>query len=82
FRVPEEGGARVVARYGSETDGLVLDGFMMDQDRPILTGRPFMVVAEVGRGRVISFAEDPTFRGQWYGMNLLWLSALLVGPAI
>ena len=72
----------MVARYGSETEGLVLDGFMMDEDRPVLAGRPFMVVRRVGRGKVIAFADDPTFRGQWYGMNLLWLSALLIGPAL
>ncbi len=82
FSVPEGSGAEVVARYGSEPEGLVLDGFMMDEDRPVLTGRPFVAVLPVGTGRVILFAEDPTFRGQWYGMNTLFLNALILGPAM
>lgn len=82
FSVPEGSPARVVARYGSDPEALVLDGFMMDEDRPILTGRPFMTVLPVGRGRVIAFAEDPTFRGQWYGMNTLFLNALILGPTL
>jgi hypothetical protein len=25
-------------------------------------------------------ADDPTYRGQWYGLNLLFLNLLLFGP--
>jgi hypothetical protein len=77
----EEGeGAEVVARYASDPARLVLDGFMLDEDRPVLAGRPFVVVQRIGNGRVIYFAEDPTFRGQWYGLNLLFLNCLVLGP--
>jgi len=80
--VPDTSSAEVVARYGDDPDALVLDGFMMDRDRPILTGRPFVTTYRIGRGRVVLFAEDPTFRGQWYGMNTLFLNALILGPTL
>lgn len=80
YNVPEDSNARVIARYGSDPARLVLDGFALDADRSILAGRPLVIVQPVGKGRVIYFAEDITFRGYWYGMNLLFMNALLFGP--
>ncbi|HSR41757.1 MAG TPA: hypothetical protein VLL48_06290, partial [Longimicrobiales bacterium] len=82
MRLDEGSRARVVARYATDADRILLDGFMMAEDRPVLAGRPFLVVSPVGRGRVIAFAEDPTFRGAWYGMNLLFLNAIIFGPVL
>jgi hypothetical protein len=73
---------QVVARYSGDPDRLVLDGFMLDEDRPVLAGRPFALVAPVGRGRVIYFAEDPTFRGQWAGLNGLFWNAVVLGSLV
>jgi len=73
---------QVVARYASEPDRLVLDGFMLDPDRPVLASRPFAMVAPVGRGRVIYFAEDLTFRGQWAGLNGLFWNAVVLGNVV
>ena len=78
----EDGSAEVVARFSDNTERLMLDGFMLDSDRDRLAGRPFAVVQAVGRGRVIYFASDPTFRGHWYGLNLLFLNSLIFGPAM
>ena len=61
----EEGGAEVVARYEDDPDRLMLDGFMLDADREKLAGKPFVVVSPAGRGRVVYFACDPSFRGYW-----------------
>ena len=80
--VDEEGRAEVVARYEDDPERLMLDGFMLDADREKLAGRPFVVVSPVGRGRVIYFACDPTFRGYWYGLNLLFLNSLIFGPTL
>ncbi len=73
---------QVVARYAREPDRLVLDGFMLDPDRPVLANRPFALVAPVGRGRVIYFAEDLTFRGQWAGLNGLFWNAVVLGNVV
>jgi len=78
----DDGGAEVVARYAPDPGRLLLDGYMADGDRELLAGRPFAVVQPVGRGRVIYFAEDLTFRGAWYGMNLLFVNALILGPVL
>ena len=49
FALPEDTRVRVVARYGRDPATLLLDGFMMEEDRPVLAGRPFMMVSPVGR---------------------------------
>jgi len=33
-----------------------------------------------GQGRIILFADNPNFRGIWYGTNKLFLNALFFGP--
>ncbi|MBI4538351.1 MAG: hypothetical protein HY704_02405 [Gemmatimonadetes bacterium] len=80
--VRDGGAARVVARYTPDAQRLLLEGYMHDSDRPRLAGRPFVVVAPVGRGRVIYFADSTTFRGYWYGLNLLFLNSLIFGPTL
>jgi hypothetical protein len=80
--VRDGGQAEVVARYGSEPARLVLDGYAMDSDKVIVAGRPLVVVQQVGRGKVIYFADSTTFRGNWYGLNLLFLNALIFGPVL
>ena len=80
--VDEEGDARVVARYTPDGGRLLLDGFVPPGDAEKIAGRPFAIVSPVGRGRVILFAEDVTFRGAWYGMNTLFLNALLFGSVM
>lgn len=80
--VAEDGRAQVIARYGSDGRSLLLDGFMAASDKEKLAGRPFVVIQPVGEGRVIYFACDPTFRGYWYGLNLLFLNTLILGPLL
>jgi hypothetical protein len=87
--VREGGDAKVIARYTSNTDRMMLDGHMLDSDQPIVAGLPFVVMQPVGRGRggrftgrVIYFADDPTWRGNWYGLNLLFLNSLILGPTL
>ncbi|MEQ8574336.1 MAG: hypothetical protein RIB63_09750 [Fulvivirga sp.] len=41
-----------------------------------------MIVSGVGRGRVVMFADNPNFRGSWYGTNRLFLNALFLGNHI
>lgn len=79
--VREGGRAQVVARF-ADAGHILLDGYMLDSDKEKLAGRPLAIVERVGRGRVIFFAEEITFRGYWYGLNLLFLNSVLLGPVL
>ena len=41
----------------------------------------FLYEERVGSGRVITFAEDPNFRGYWRGANRLFLNAVVLGAS-
>ena len=41
-----------------------------------------LIVSGLGNGRVILFAENPNFRGSWYGTNRLFLNAVFLGEHI
>ena len=45
-------------------------------------GSAAAVATRVGRGVVIRLADNPNFRGVWYGTNKLFLNALFFGPVI
>lgn len=77
---PEGSDARVLASYADES--VVLDGFATPEARSEVSGRPLVVVNPVGDGRVVYFADDPTFRGHWYGLNLLFVNTLLFGSIL
>ena len=82
LQMVDGGSAKVVARYADSTERLLLDGFMLESDKEKIAGRPFIIVQPAGRGRVIYFADDITFRGYWYGLNLLFLNSLIFGPIL
>ena len=46
------------------------------------SGAPVVQWEEVGRGKVITFAGDPAFRGTWLGTEILLLNAVLLAPSI
>lgn len=69
----------VIVRYGIEKDRLLLDGFMLEEDKTKLAGAPYMVKTRVGKGHVIYFASDPTFRGYWYSLHRLFINSILFG---
>jgi hypothetical protein len=81
LQVREGGRAQVLARYSADAARLVLDGWSINLEKAL--GRPFVVVQRVGRqGKVIYFADSTTFRGNWYGLNLLFLNSLIFGPTL
>ena len=69
----------VILSYGSNKAELLLDGFMLDEDKDKLAGAPYMLRTKVGKGHVVYFASDPTFRGYWYSLHKLFLNALILG---
>ncbi len=62
-------------------DELVMSGIVWEEARPQLARKAFLMRQGLGRGRVIAFAEDPTFRGYVEGTQLLFMNAVLLGPA-
>lgn len=60
---------------------LVMSGIVWEEARPQLASKAFLMHQPLGRGRVIAFAEDPNFRGYAEGTQLLFMNAVLLGPA-
>ena len=47
-----------------------------------LKGAASLIVSSSGSGRVVLFADNPNFRGTWYGTNKLFLNAIFFGANI
>jgi hypothetical protein len=62
-------------------DELVASGYMWEENRRQLAYKPFVVVEKHGRGIVVGFTADPTFRAYLDGLNVLFLNAVFRAPA-
>ncbi|MBL8233115.1 MAG: hypothetical protein JNL98_31745, partial [Bryobacterales bacterium] len=60
---------------------VVASGYMWEENRKQLAYKPLVMVQREGRGQVIAFTADPNFRAFMDGMNILFLNAVLRGPA-
>ena len=58
------------------TEDPVYSGYVSDENRDKLAGTPALIAERSGDGAVILFADNPNFRGYWYGTNKLFLNAL------
>jgi len=77
---PSKNEYATVAKY---TDNPIIDGFISDKNRDeFLKKAASLVVSQLGSGRVIMFADNPNFRGSWYGTNRLFINALFLGDKI
>ena len=56
-------------------------GFAWKEALDRWTGAPLVMVETVGKGKVVTFAADPVFRGTWLGTESLLLNAILLLPA-
>jgi len=77
---PSKNEYSTVVKY---TDQPVIDGFITDTNKDtFLTKSASLIVSPLGSGRVVMFADNPNFRGSWYGTNRLFLNALFLGNHI
>lgn len=77
---PSQNAYSTVAKYSRDP---IIDGFITDENRDTyLKPSASLIVSELGSGRVILFADNPNFRGSWYGTNRLFLNALFLGQHI
>jgi hypothetical protein len=66
----------VVMRYTSKPH---LSGWMPQEQLDKFASTPAAFVIKRGSGRVIHFADSPTFRGYWYGTNKMFMNAIYYG---
>ncbi len=60
-------------------DKPLLSGFLGDERRVEMAGQPAVIASRMGRGSLIRFADNPNFRGFWYGTHRLYFNALFMG---
>jgi hypothetical protein len=56
-------------------------GYASDTNKAALEGSAALIAERQGEGSVILYADDPNFRGIWYGTNKLFLNALFFSKA-
>ena len=77
---PSKNAYATVAQY---TENPHVDGFITPKNLEEFAKKSAsLVVSKLGGGRVILFADNPNFRGSWYGTNRLFLNALFLGNHI
>jgi hypothetical protein len=71
---------RNVGVYASKED-VVASGLVWDDARELLAQKAFLMHQPLGQGHVVAFAEDPNHRGYAEATELLFMNAVLLGPA-
>ncbi|MDY8135161.1 M14 family zinc carboxypeptidase [Aquimarina sp. 2201CG5-10] len=80
FIAPSKNPYSTVAKY---TEDAHIDGYISKNNyKNYLKPSASLIVSKLGGGRVILFADNPNFRGSWYGTNRLFLNALFLGKHI
>jgi hypothetical protein len=65
----------------SGVQDIVASGLVWDDAKTQLANKGFLMHAPLGRGHVIAFAEDPNFRAFTDATELLFINAVILGPA-
>ena len=77
---PSKNEYATVAQYSKNA---LVDGFITKKNtEEFLNHAASLVVSKLGGGRVVMFADNPNFRGSWYGTNKLFLNAIFLGDKI
>ncbi|MCP4723471.1 MAG: hypothetical protein GY863_00470 [bacterium] len=58
-----------------------LSGFIWPETEKYLAGNGWLFQESFGRGKVISFVEDPVFRASYDGLNKVLFNAIILGPS-
>ena len=80
FLAPSKNAYATVAKYSENPH---IDGFISENNlEKFIKPSASLLVSAIGKGRVVLFADNPNFRGAWYGTNKLFLNALFFGEKI
>ena len=60
----------------------MIDGFLSENNKSKIKESVSLVVSKVGKGIAVMFADNPNFRGAWYGTTRLFLNAIFLGDRI
>jgi hypothetical protein len=71
---------RNVGTYAAK-EKLVASGLVWDEARDQLAQKAFLVHQPMGQGHLIAFAEEPNYRAFTEATQLLFINAVLLGPA-
>jgi hypothetical protein len=71
---------RNVGTY-SRADDAIVSGLVWPENKTLLANKAFLMHQPRGQGHVIAFAEEPNFRAFMDGTALLFMNAVLLGPA-
>ncbi|HRV08494.1 MAG TPA: M14 family zinc carboxypeptidase [Acidobacteriota bacterium] len=58
-----------------------LGGFQWDDTEQVLAGKVYAADVPAGRGHVVLFSGDPTFRAYWRGLDRLFWNAVFLTPS-
>jgi len=72
-------GVNAVSYVGA--DQVLASGYMWEEYKKQLAYKPFLIVQREGRGNVIAFTSDPTYRAYLDGLSMLFVNAVFRGPA-
>ena len=67
---------------GKYLDEPHIDGYISKENLKIMKNSASIIVSRKGKGRIILFADNPNFRGAWYGTNKLFMNAVHFGSLI
>ncbi len=62
-------------------DEVKLSGWVWPETEKYLAGNGWLFLERSGRGKVISFVEDPNFRASYDGLNKVFFNAVILGPS-
>ncbi|MPZ16746.1 MAG: peptidase M14 [Luteitalea sp.] len=65
----------------AKRDQLVVSGLMWPESQTLLANKAYLMHQPLGEGHVVGFAEEPNFRAFAEATELLFINAILLGPA-
>ena len=60
----------------------LLSGYVPEKKYDALREAPGVIISSLGSGTIISFVDNPNFRGIWFGTNKLFMNAIFFAPVI
>ncbi len=79
FILPDNRPFACPVRYTEEP---LLSGYVPEEKYDDLRNTPAVLVNSLGSGRIVTFIDNPNFRGYWYGTNKLFMNAIFFGPVV